>query len=206
MRQLPYQFAFLFASLRFVVLCTAAAQAPSIPVPVDYREWVFLSSGLDMTYTEPGAVGLTAAHASVFDNVFVNPEAYRSFKQTGHWPANTTFVLENRVGEGAVSINKAGKTQGATVTGLEIHTNRDGAWAFYVRAKGGTERLVAKPASCYTCHEAHAAVDTTYVQFYPTLLPVAVEKKTLSAEYLKELPGPDGSGASRVPVAIIPTP
>ncbi len=179
----------------------SAASPSTMPVPADYREWIFLSSGLDMTYTEPGAVGLTSAHESVFDNVFVNPEAYKAFMQTGHWPANTTFVLENRIGEGAASINKAGKTQGAAITGIELHTNRSGAWAFYVRAKDGTERLIPKPASCYTCHEAHAAVDTTFVQFYPTLLPVANGRNTLSANYLKELPPGEGSGASGKPAA-----
>jgi aspartate oxidase len=30
------------------------------------------------------------------------------------------------------------------------------------------------------------AADTTFVQFYPTLLPIAEEKQTLSASYLKE--------------------
>jgi len=29
-------------------------------------------------------------------------------------------------------------------------------------------------------------VDTTFVQFYPTLLPLAKEKGTLSAAYVKE--------------------
>jgi hypothetical protein len=29
-------------------------------------------------------------------------------------------------------------------------------------------------------------VDTTFVQFYPTLLPIAKAKRTLSASYLKE--------------------
>jgi hypothetical protein len=29
-------------------------------------------------------------------------------------------------------------------------------------------------------------VDTTFVQFYPTLLPIATSKGTLSAAYLKE--------------------
>jgi hypothetical protein len=29
-------------------------------------------------------------------------------------------------------------------------------------------------------------VDTTFVQFYPTLLPLAREKKTLSEGYLKD--------------------
>jgi hypothetical protein len=30
-------------------------------------------------------------------------------------------------------------------------------------------------------------VDTTFVQFYPTLLPIAQAKGTLSASYLKDL-------------------
>ena len=162
------------------------AAPATMPVPADYREWIFLTSGLDMTYNAPGAVGLTAEHHSVFDNVFVNPDAYRTFRKTGTWPDDTTFVLENRIGEGDVSINKAGKTQGLEVTGLEIHRKLHGEWAFYVRAKDGGERLIAKPASCYTCHEQHAAVDTTFVQFYPTLLPVAKEKHTLSDAYLHE--------------------
>ena len=41
-------------------------------------------------------------------------------------------------------------------------------------------------SECNSCHEKYAAVDTTFVQFYPTLLPVAQAKKTLSASYLAE--------------------
>jgi len=32
--------------------------------------------------------------------------------------------------------------------------------------------------NCYSCHSAHAAVDTTFVQFYPTLAPIAKAKGT----------------------------
>ena len=168
-----------------------------MPVPADYREWVYLTSGLDMTYDAPGGAGLPADHHSVFDNVFVNPDAYRTFVKTGTWPDATTFVLENRAGEADVSINKAGRTQGE-VTGIEIHTKLHGEWAFYVRAKEGGERLIPKPASCYTCHEAHAAVDTTFIQFYPTLLPIAREKKTLSEHYIAEAAARAGSpGATK---------
>jgi hypothetical protein len=39
---------------------------------------------------------------------------------------------------------------------------------------------------CYSCHSQHAAVDTTFVQFYPTLLPIARAKGTISASYQKE--------------------
>lgn len=195
-RFLPVAIVLFFASLGLAKLAdrpVEAAQAvkpdtapATMPIPADYREWIFLTSGLDMTYTQPGAVGLTAEHHSVFDNVFVNPAAYRTFVKTGVWPDNTTFVLENRAGEGDISINKAGKTQGQEITGLEIHAKLHGEWAFYVRSKDGGERLIPKPASCYTCHEEHAAVDTTFVQFYPTLLPLAREKHLLSEAYLHD--------------------
>ena len=33
--------------------------------------------------------------------------------------------------------------------------------------------MIPTAADCYSCHAAHAAVDTTFVQFYPTLLPIA---------------------------------
>ena len=55
-----------------------------------------------------------------------------------------------------------------------------------MRGKDGSEHLLPKSANCYTCHEAHAAVDTTFTQFYPTLLPIAKAKGTLSANYLAE--------------------
>ena len=35
-------------------------------------------------------------------------------------------------------------------------------------------------------HEQHAALDTTFVQFYPTLIELAKKKSTLSANYLKD--------------------
>ncbi|SEC64828.1 cytochrome P460 family protein [Terriglobus roseus] len=180
-----------------------AADKPAAPatmaVPADYREWIFLTSGMDMTYAQAGAVGLTADKKSVFDNVFVNPEAYKVYKQTGTWPDKTTMILENRIGEPNVSINKGGRTQGHDVSGLEIHAKINNEWVFYIRGKDGEERLIPKPASCYTCHEEHAASDTTFVQFYPTLLPIAQAKKSLSAAYLKDMASTDGSGAGTTP-------
>ena len=63
-----------------------------------------------------------------------------------------------------------------------------GGWGFFEFGSAMTAKMTPRPASCYTCHEAHAAVDTTFVQFYPTLIGLAKEKKTLSAAYLKEMP------------------
>jgi hypothetical protein len=74
---------------------------------------------------------------------------------------------------------------------LEFHVKDEarfaGKWAFFSfdPAKGNAT-LIPQGASCYTCHTAHAAVDTTFVQFYPTLLPIAEKKGTLSPAFLKE--------------------
>jgi hypothetical protein len=158
--------------------------------PERYREWVFLTSGIDMSYTTTDD-----ATRSVFDNVFVNPSAYRSFLDTGTWPEKTVLVLENRGAEKDISINKRGHTQSASVTGLEVHVKdkEQGGWTFYGFDNPVSGKPFPRTASCYSCHEQHAAVDTTFVQFYPTLLEKAKDKGTLSAEYLKKLSAPGDS-------------
>ncbi len=153
--------------------------------PLNYREWVYLTSGLDMSYT-PGMMAMGGR--SVFDNVFVNPEAYRSFKERGTWPDKTMLVLEQRGAESKGSINQSGHFQGQGLTGLEVHVKDEahGGWAFYSFGGDAPAKMVPKEADCYTCHREHAAVDTTFVQFYPTLLPLAKSKGTLSAAFLKD--------------------
>ena len=153
--------------------------------PEHYRDWIFLTSGIDMSYD----VSVAVAGHSTFQNVFANPSAYRAFLQTGTWPEKTMLILEVRRAEGAVSINKRGHTQSADVTSLEVHVkdaSLEGGWGFFVFGKLESAKLIKRPASCYTCHESHAAVDTTFVQFYPTLLPLAEAKHTLSPAYEKE--------------------
>lgn len=157
-----------------------------LKLPENYRQWVYLSSGVDMSYG-PGA---QAADHHMFDNVFVNPEAYNAFVETGTWPDKTMLVLEVRGGESKGSINQRGNYQGTEVMGMEVHVKDEarfpGKWAFFGFDDAKTAKMVPVEAECYRCHAAHAAVDTTFVQFYPTLLPIAKSKGTLSAAYQKE--------------------
>lgn len=155
--------------------------------PANYREWTYLSTGIDMSYS-PNA---TQPDHSTFDNVFVNPAAYRSFLANGTWPDKTVMVLELRGAKKKGSINQRGQFQDTAVNGIEVHVKDEarfpGKWAFFEfdsMQKNGA--LIPEKAPCYTCHAAHGAVDTTFVQFYPTLLPLAKEKNTLSASYLKD--------------------
>ncbi len=156
--------------------------------PTNYRQWIYLTSGIDMSYSAKSAA---MQDHSMFDNVFVNPESYQSFLATGTWPDKTVMVLEVREARSKGSINQRGHYQGTDVMDFEVHVKDEarfqGKWAFFSfdsPAANGT--LIPQGAPCYTCHAAHGAVDTTFLQFYPTLLPLAQKKGTLSKAYLSE--------------------
>jgi hypothetical protein len=166
----------------------AYTSAGELLVPAKYREWTYLTTGIDMSYA-PKAPGME--DHSTFDNLFVNPAAYRSFVDTGTWPDKTVMVLEARDARTKGSINKSGHFQAGGVMDLEFHVKDEarfpGKWTFFsFDPNSGNATLIPQTADCYTCHAAHAAVDTTFVQFYPTLLPIAQKKGTLSAEILKD--------------------
>ena len=171
---------------------TSSTQTPTytedgrLLFPANYREWIYLTSGIDMSYS-PNAMGMDH---SIFDNVFVNPDAYKAFLQTGTWPDKTMLVLEARVAGSKASINKSGHYQTSDMMGREVHVKDEsrfaGKWAFFGFESDSPAKQVPKEASCYSCHEQHAAVDTTFVQFYPTLIDIAKQKNTLSANYLKD--------------------
>ena len=152
-------------------------------LPQDYREWVYLSSGFDMAYS-PMAMG-----HHMFDNVFVEPGAYKAFLATGTWPDKTMLVLEVRGAMDKGSINKHGSYQSTAVMGREVHVKDSShlqGWGFFGFEDEKPAKMTPRTAECYACHAAHAAVDNTFVQFYPTLLPIATAKGTLSAAYKAE--------------------
>lgn len=155
--------------------------------PANYREWIYLSSGLDMSYN-PKAL---ASPDPMFDNTFASPEAWRAFQETGTWPDKTVIVLEVRGSAGKGSINQRGHYQSGGVQGIEVHVKDtarfNGGWAFFsFDDSPAPAKQIPTTAACYACHSAHGAVDTTFVQFYPTLLPIAKQRGTLSAAYLKD--------------------
>lgn len=165
--------------------------------PARYRDWTFLTSGLDMSYQKE----IPGGSAHMFENVFADPTADKSFQQTGMWPDGTTLVIEFRDAQTALSINKHGRVQ-TDVMGYLAHVKDEhrfpGKWRFFSFGTDGKPgSMIATTAACYTCHSSHGAVDNTFVQFYPTLLPIATTKGTLSEGYLHDptpAPEPSASG------------
>jgi hypothetical protein len=177
---------------------TASSQPPSgdgpryengtdLVRPTDYRSWPFIGAGLGMTYDGERGTQAASPDNPRFTHAFVNPAAYAHFMRTGGWPDGAVFMLEFRASQTEGSINRAGRfaTQ-LTFLEAEVKDARfpDG-WAFYRFGPGDQLASVAKPlvdaeaAPCVECHSEHAAVERTFVQFYPHLLEVAREKGTL---------------------------
>ena len=149
--------------------------------PTDFREWMFVSSGLGMTYNQPSG----AARTPSFTNVYVNPAAYRAFMKTGRWPDKTMFILEIRASSSEGSINKGGHFQSDLViieASVKDEARFPGNWAYFDFGRDMKTHVAALPTTerCYACHADNGAVDNTFVQFYPTLLEVATKMGTVT--------------------------
>jgi Cytochrome P460 len=146
--------------------------------PENYREWIYLSSGLGMNYS-PGS-----SDHIMFTNVFVPQWAYAEFLKSGKWPDKTVFIVEERGSETKGSINKSGHFQG-DLMGLGVEVKDESRfpdkWAYFNFDESSKSAQVNPKAGCWQCHEDHAAVEHSFVQFYPTLKPVAKKFGTYKA-------------------------
>ena len=139
--------------------------------PSDYRDWEFLSAGYGMSYSPaPGS-------REMFTNVFVQRWAYADFLKSGKWPEQSMFVIDVRNAQSEGSINTTGHYQTDPMA-LEVEvkdsTRNPTKWAYYsFQPNARTAEAMPRDNDCWSCHEQHAAVEHTFVQFYPTLKPVA---------------------------------
>lgn len=145
--------------------------------PVDYRNWRFVSAGLGMSYGPAAEAAALTGHV-MFDNVFVQPEAYDAFLRDRVWPEGTMFVLELRGSETQRPPNNRGYLQ-TDLHGIEVSV-KDSArfknrWAYFDFGMDAASATPMPESACFACHKAHAAVDMTFVQFYPTLQKAAAD-------------------------------
>lgn len=148
--------------------------------PAGYRKWAFLSSGYGMSYSD----NATPDGHLMFTNVFVTPSSYDYFVQNGTWPDKTMFVLEVYGSSSKGSINKHGNFQNEFM-GLDVEVKDEkkfeDKWAYYAFNTTEASSEPTKPGKndCWNCHDQNAAVEHSFVQFYPELLKIAKDKKTI---------------------------
>jgi len=116
--------------------------------PADYREWVYVTSGVGMSYSAMAG----SMQSPAFDNVFVRPESYRAFMRTGKWPDGTMFVLELRASSDQGSILKSGRFQ-KDVVAIEASVKDERRfpekWAYFgFDADGKTAGAMPKGNGC----------------------------------------------------------
>jgi hypothetical protein len=168
---------------------TASGSTPDAPQfssdgkllrPVNYRRWVYVSSGFGMSYSPGAGDGQNPA----FTNGFVNPSSYEYFLANGKWPDKTIFVLEEYSSTSHGSINQHGAYQ-EHLLGLAVEVKDEkrfpDTWAYFGFSPDGNGASAITPGrnDCWQCHEQNAAVEHSFVQFYPELLKVARAKGTI---------------------------
>jgi len=155
--------------------------------PVGWRQWVYVGTPLT-----PNALNGGEAPFPEFHNVYVEPSAFAAFAETGEWPEGTQIAKEltsvragdNCEDNGACAeVSGVGYFQGEfqglelTVKDNERFSDQPGGWAYF--SFGHTpepyaETAAAFPAeACNACHEANAATDFVFTQFYPVIRAVA---------------------------------
>lgn len=152
--------------------------------PDDWRSWIFVGTPLT-----PNALNGGSAPFPEFHNVYVEPSAFAVFSATGEWPEGTQIAKELvlvRQGDSCdANTGACGEVSGVgyfqgEFQGLELAVkdnaafgDQPGGWAYFSfghHAEPYAQTAAAFPAeSCNACHEANAANDFVFSQFYPVI-------------------------------------
>lgn len=155
----------------------------NLVLPTGYRTWIYAGSSLGLSYFGEGK----ALEESVFHHIYIQPEAYRHYVETGEFPEKTMLVMENYSAGSKEDSTAAplmdgkefkvlhGRFEDARV-GLEVALKdsdqfEDG-WAYFNFSMPGklkTDARAFPKAVCFDCHREHGADDNVFVQFYPVL-------------------------------------
>jgi uncharacterized protein (TIGR03067 family) len=174
---------FLASVIAYAALLVSAPAAPAKRAaqfegkdtmlrPDGYREWVFVGSSLGLGYEE----GKKQPGQLEYKNVYIDPAAYRAYKQTGAFPQGTVLVLETATGAEKKEPGLRGSFQkefnGLSAAVKDKDRFPDG-WAYFSFSGGpGKTKNQARPAkkaACYDCHRQKGAQDNVFTQFYPVL-------------------------------------
>ena len=169
------------AATAALLAVAATAQGQDVKIATDgalekpsgYREWIYVGTPLT-----PNDMNAGAAAFPEFHSVYINPTSWQSYKRSGTFPDGTVLVKELlSVGEKAASSGKGyfmGEFIGleAAVKDSKRFPNEPGYWAYF--SFGHSYPLAAKAkaqetVTCAACHQALAAHDQVFTQYYPVL-------------------------------------
>jgi hypothetical protein len=142
--------------------------------PAGWREWIFVGSPVTPNSLNGGAAPFPEIHS-----VYIDPQSWALYKETGKFREGTMFAKElTLVGATAATSGVGffnGKMQGFEIAHKDSsrYTKESGGWAYYSfghHDEPYANSAAAMPnASCAGCHTASAAEDMVFTQYYPIL-------------------------------------
>jgi hypothetical protein len=137
--------------------------------PEGYHTWPLVGASLGLSYAETSQ----GSGPGAFHRVYVNPSSYEAYERTGAFPDGTMFVLELYAAHEKTAPAKAGYFEGprmALEASVKDRRRFRSGWAYFGFDNGARATATAFPEDrCHSCHVAHGARDSVFVQFYPTL-------------------------------------
>ena len=143
--------------------------------PTGYREWIFVGTPLTPNDMNDGKAAFPEFH-----NVYIDPNSWAHWKKTGKFPDGTLIAKE------LVSVGSKQATSGngyfqgdylgleASLKSKKKFPNVPGNWGFFrftiENSLDLRKAAAAQPEKkCSTCHQASAATDQVFTQYYPVL-------------------------------------
>ncbi len=143
--------------------------------PTGYREWVYVGTPVTPNDMNDGKAAFPEHH-----NVYIDPESWAHWKETGEFRDSTILVKELVSVGSKAAVSGNGYFQGdyigleATIKSKANFPDEPGNWAYYSFSTPDHEMLTptatAFPTeSCNACHAASAGDDFVFTQYYPVL-------------------------------------
>ncbi len=154
-----------------------------IPEGKIWREWPYVGSLVTPNALNDGQAPFPEHHI-----IYIDPVSWAHYKKTGEFREGTVIAKELtlvRAPDGANENGSTDEVSGAgyfmgeysgfeiTIKSQELYPDEPGNWAYYSfghQPEPYNRTAMAQPAeACNACHEASAAEDFVFTQFYPVL-------------------------------------
>jgi len=144
------------------------------PKDFEWRKWMYVG-----TPVTPNSLNPPEAPFPEFHNVYMDPSSFEHYSKTGEFPDGTLLIKE-LVSVGATkAVSGNGFFEGDFI-GLEAayksnkrYPDEPGGWVYFSfshKPPPYPESAKLQPAaSCNACHQAAAAEDWVFTQYYPVL-------------------------------------
>lgn len=143
--------------------------------PTGYREWVYVGTPVTPNDMNDGKAAFPEHH-----NVYIDPESWAHWKDTGEFREDTILMKELVSVGTKAAVSGKGYFQGdfigleATIKSKALYPDEPGNWAYFSFTSSDHQTLTptAKPfpaTSCNACHATAAADDFVFTQHYPVL-------------------------------------